>query len=142
MVRTGGGEHLRQLGRYANICLAVFTAFTGAALGVVENLFAGVRGTLDFTIRLWVTVGLAVIAGVALVGYGWLSKRRSFLLSQRGTSYVVDSPAETWTPDDKNAYMIEGANAVRGCPRGCGSDWTLVVAVATHRRRRPLEQCS
>lgn len=123
-----GGEHLQKLSRYAYICLAIFTALIGAALGAVVDLFAGVPGTTDFVIRLWVTIGLTATGAVALVGYGVLSRRRSFLLSQRGTSYVVDSPADTWTPDDKNAYMLAGRTQFADVleiagPTGLSSSW-------------------
>lgn len=96
---------IQRLNRLTAIWFAVFTALIGAVLGGLADLIAGDSATQDFAIRLWVTLGLAAGSLWALAS-GWRSWRtRDRLLSQRGKVYVVDSPAATWTPDEKRAFL-------------------------------------
>jgi hypothetical protein len=103
--RRLGVTHVQRLERRTAFWLATFTALAGAALGGVGDVVAGVRGTRELTLRLLVTLGLGLLSVVAL-GTAWRSwHKRDWLLAERGTAYMVDSPAEGWTPEEKTLFL-------------------------------------
>lgn len=101
---------VQRLSRRAAIAFAVFTAAAGAVLGVVPDLVAGNTSQEEFQLKAWAGGWLAVGGLVALL-LGWLFwRKRDVLLAQRGTVYVVDSPAEDWTPESKEVFLKGAVN--------------------------------
>ena len=103
--RLLGETHAQRLERRTGFWLATFTAFAGAALGNLGDVFSGTPWARGFTIWLLVTVGLVVLA-LAAAAATWRSWRaHNRLLTERGTAYVVDSPAQGWTPEEKTVFL-------------------------------------
>ena len=91
-----------------------FTAFLGTALGIGADVVTSDPQDADFWPRVWILVGLLALCLVSLGASLWSWRRRDRLLTVRGTSYVVDSPLATWTPDEKNAYLREAEDQFAG----------------------------
>ena len=98
------------LGRRAAIAFAVFTAAAGAVLGLLPDLVAGNVNNEDFQLKAWAGGWLTAIGLAALVLGLAAWRNRDRLLAERGTVYVVDSPAEGWTPEEKDAFLKGAVN--------------------------------
>lgn len=146
-----GESYVRRLERRTAFWLAAFTALTGALLGVLADIVPGVGvasggvrtiasclvrtgcdpAAQDVALRTWVSALLLLLSSGAGVVAWRQWRRRNALLSQRGTVYVVDSPAKGWTPDEKQAFLDQAekeAAAVVRVPGPTGLttwDWPL-----------------
>lgn len=105
MRRNRSGTYIQLLERRTAFWLATFTAFAGAALGGGADVVAGDSAKREFTIRLWVSAALIAIALTA-GAFAWSAwRKRNRLRRERGTAYVVDSPARGWTSEEKDAFL-------------------------------------
>jgi hypothetical protein len=119
---------IQRLNGWITFWLSVGTALLSAALGVVPDLIAGSTGETDFSPRLWSGLGGLFLGSLALLGAYSRWRRRNLLLRDRGTVFVVDSPLETWTSEDKDAYLRDAATqfadfATVPGPTGLSSSW-------------------
>lgn len=105
----GSLTYTQKLSRRAAVMLAIFMLVVGGIVGSIPDIVAGDPSKLDFWIRSRVGAISAVIGLGVLVSYFAVTRRRIMVLAGRGTSYVVDSPAETWKPEEKQVYLTEAA---------------------------------
>jgi hypothetical protein len=96
---------IQRLNSQITLSVAVGTALLGAALGVAPDLMGSTFDAPDFGPRLATGLVFFFAGSVALWTAYRRWRRRTFLLHDRGTLYVVDSPLETWTSEDKDAYL-------------------------------------
>ncbi len=101
---------MQRLDRRASRGKAVAGALATTAIGAGISLPVIGRDEPGFVVLAWLVVVLLLVAVVFGVDSWQSAQRYTYLLTCRGTAYVVDSPAQDWHPELKDAFL-QGARS-------------------------------
>jgi hypothetical protein len=94
-----------ELTRWTGVVFALATALLSAPLGVLPDLVASDPRTESFRLKLLGGFCVLAVGILALVSGTRLWRRRSDLVTRRGTAYVIDELADSWTYEEKRSFL-------------------------------------
>lgn len=84
---------------------ASVTLILGAVLGALPALLAGSWNDQQTRLQTWVVVGFAIASLVAATTAIALYRKRSWMLHQNGTAYVIREQASDWDRQDEKIFL-------------------------------------